>query len=160
MTIQSTSSLAKKLQSAYSKNKHLMIVMDHLAQRGKNPKNGYTSVEGALQVLNEVDGTATPADARAVLEELAELGCGTFRVGRRGWPTRIDWSVDAISAGKAAKGDVSTVEASAAEGGLRQGLTEVDFPLRDDLVLTFALPKDLTDKEAERLATFLRSLPR
>jgi hypothetical protein len=39
-------------------------------------------------------------------------------------------------------------------------MTEVEFPLREDLLLTFVLPKDLTDKEAERLSTFLRSLPR
>lgn len=160
MTVHTSSSLAKKLQAAYNKNKLLKILMDHLSQRGKNPKNGYTSVEAALQVLHEVDGSATPADARGVLEELAGLGCGTFRVGRRGWPTRIDWEVDAISAGKAAKGDAPTVEPTPSEGGVRSGMTEVEFPLREDLLLTFVLPKDLTEKEAERLGAFLRSLPR
>jgi hypothetical protein len=36
---------------------------------------------------------------------------------------------------------------------------DVQFPLRDDLILTLSLPKDLTEREAERLSTFLRSLP-
>ena len=156
MADQDTKKLTKKLQALYATEPRVRAFLDHLAQRGKNPKNGYSSVE---QVLNELDDQATHADARSVLEQLADAGCGEFKVGRRGWPTRLDWSLDAIVAGKVAKGEPIDVEASK-DGGLAPNMTEVDFPLRDDLVVTLVLPKDLSEKEAERLSTFLRSLPK
>ena len=156
MADQEYKKLAKRLQALYADDSKARVFLDHLAQRGKNPKGGYTSVE---QVMNEIGGNVTPAEARQVLEQLAAAGCGEFRVGRRGWPTRLDWSIDAIAAGKVAKGEAVEVEAPK-DGQLRPNMTEVEFPLRDDLVVSMVLPKDLTEKEAERLSTFLRSLPK
>jgi len=153
---QNSDKLAKKLQALYASSPRARAFLDHLAQRGKNPKGWYSSVE---QVLNALDNEATPADAREVLEQLAAAGCGEFKVGRRGWPTRLAWNVDAILAGKAGRGESVDME-SPKDGGLAPNMTEVAFPLRDDLVLTLVLPKDLSDKEAERLSTFLRSLPK
>ena len=47
-----------------------------------------------------------------------------------------------------------------------QGLSEVElslmtvaYPLRVDLMTEFSLPKNLTQKEANRLADFIRTLP-
>jgi hypothetical protein len=45
-------------------------------------------------------------------------------------------------------------------GGLAPNMTEVDFPLRDDFVVTLVLPEDLSERETERFSTFLRSLPK
>ena len=48
----------------------------------------------------------------------------------------------------------------AGEANMAVGMTEVEFPLRDDLRLTFQLPANLTEREADRLAAFVRSLPK
>lgn len=47
-----------------------------------------------------------------------------------------------------------------AEEGISHTLTRsYTYPLRDELEVRFTLPKDLTEKEADRLSLFLRSLP-
>ena len=161
MTIKKGSTMAKRLQEFYAANVHARAFLDHLAQRGKNPKNWLTSVEAARDVVWNVDSNVTWAQAREVLQGLADRGCGDFRIGRRGWPTRIDWKVSAIDTGKAARGEVDEVaERAPGEEPLAANMQEVEFPLRDDLRLSFQLPKDLTEKEADRIAKFLMALPR
>ena len=43
-------------------------------------------------------------------------------------------------------------------GAANEGLLEHSFHLREGLQVTFALPADLTEREAERLTLFVRSL--
>jgi hypothetical protein len=66
--------------------------------------------------------------------------------------------VDAISAGKAARQELSEVEARGEADAPPVGMYDVEFPLRDDLRLTFTLPTDLNDREVERISTLIQPM--
>jgi hypothetical protein len=159
MTTQTPSPLARKLRALYGASRHAAALLDHVARRDDGKDQSIT-MEAAVAALQTVDPSAGPADARTVLRDLELAGCGKFVVGRRGFPSRLEWSVNAAAAGLAARGETDELAWSpGAEIRPTVAMHDVQFPLRDDLILTLSLPKDLTEREAERLATFLRSLP-
>jgi hypothetical protein len=162
MTITSNSKLAESLKKIYASNRYAQIFLTHLSERQKNPKGWFTSLDQAYAVIAEVDGNVARTDVRDVLESLAALGCGRFVIGRRGKPSRIEWHVDAIAAGKVARGQAMEVPAANvhAEDELPADMMEVPYPLRDDLSITLRVPKNLSVREAERLAKFIESLPK
>lgn len=108
-----------------------------------------------------------------VFKELANAGCGTFRNGRKGYKTRIEWEYSLVSLGEVAKGEAAIpepIDLSALEDDeddfeitsteeMDEGLITHAFQLRPDMVLHLGFPSDLTTKEAERLAAFIRALP-
>lgn len=49
-------------------------------------------------------------DAVALARELEAAGCGKFKVGRRGAPSRFEWSYSCIGLGKAAAGEPVQLE--------------------------------------------------
>lgn len=49
-------------------------------------------------------------DAVALARALEEAGCGEFKVGRRGAPSRFEWSYSCIGLGKAAAGEPIALE--------------------------------------------------
>jgi hypothetical protein len=131
-----------------------------MAIRGKSPKNGYTTLEQAYAVISDGDPSVSYADAREVLRKLSEIGCGSFVLGRRDWPTRLVWTVNAINCGKAARGELADLSEPTSEDAVPADMHEHSFVLRDDLTVTLRLPKDLTEKEAARLARFVEAIPK
>lgn len=114
------------------------------------------------------------AEVVRVFKELAAAGCGTFLNGRKGYKSRMEWDYSLVSLGLVARGeaaipepiDPSSVEEEddlvtglVDEGGVEDGNLPHAFQLRPDTTLHFSLPADLTAREAERLAAFIRSLP-
>ena len=106
--------------------------------------------------------------AIGLLQKLAEAGLGTFVVGRRGAKTRIVWEYKLPDIGAAASGAVQhlhKVKDEEVEDGEEEGesnealMIEHLFNLRTGLRITVSLPRDLTQREAERLARFVEALP-
>src|SRR5687768_18208025 len=114
MTITNRGMGGETLAKLYSSNKFAKIFLDSLSELEKSPKGGFTTLEHALSTIAEVDGSATKAEVRQVLEAIAETGCGRFLIGRRGHATRIVWEANAISVGKVARGDADEVEEATA----------------------------------------------
>lgn len=165
------------------------------------PKEGRTTVEE----LSEVGGVSR-TDAIALLRELANCGCGKFTVGRRGHPSRLEWSVNpaqlseqlAQLSEQLAQARIATSQTPAESEGVRDEpklalveptvaagfsltppsavgkaksrvrtstphmmdpkMVEHAYVLRPDLRLSVNLPVDLTQREAEVLAAWVRNL--
>jgi len=93
---------------------------------------------------------------------LEDLAAGQFVAGRRGWPSRFVWSVGMVSVGKTAAGEAEEIEQlpeEQVEEETGRELLAHTFHLRTDLQVTFELPPDLTPNEADRLASFIKTLP-
>lgn len=147
---------------------------DKAAVRKKNLWNtAITSIASMLAGSRE--------DAIVVGKEMDRIGAGQFIVGRRGAETRVEWNFRLDSIGQVARGDhdeLIAISAEEEEEVEEKGHNEVpgkprildDFPVPDGWLLhTFrlrptelaliALPEDLTQTEADRMADFIRSLP-
>ncbi len=120
-------------------------------------------------------------------KQLASAGCGRFIVGRRGGHSRFEWWFDPVSVYNAAlklrndlaplsapdQGSVkedwdALVETSAEEEdddgtGEAPDATEANiehiFMLRPGFPVRLVLPESLTKVEAERLSSFVKTLP-
>lgn len=161
--------LVAGLRDLYQKDEVARRLFDNLAARQKDwrvtPASHAAFLAGAShgQIVN-------------LFRELHDLGAGKFKLGRRGSKTRIEWLYGMRSLGAAAQGaagqpeaidptQVEDIEAEApedealeAEMGDGEWIAH-SFQLRPDLRLSINLPVDLTAKEAERLAGFIRQVP-
>lgn len=106
----------------------------------------------------------------AVFRELDQLGAGRFIPGRHGYQSRMEWAFSIRSLGQVAQGQKAKPEEVAAdaivedetdEAGPGSGVKSLrhEFQLREGFRARFDLPSDMTDKEAERLAAFIKTLP-
>lgn len=104
----------------------------------------------------------------AVFRQLEKMGAGRFIPGRHGWKSRMEWAFSIRSLAQVAQGQKAKPEevpADAVEDEGQDAAESVDgklkheFQLRDGFRLQIELPVDLTEKEAERLAAFVRTLP-
>lgn len=115
-----------------------------------------------------------------LLKKLDELGLGRFIIGRRGYPSRFEWSESIGTAERAALDELKhRVEAPSCSGGedvsaygtgnvldlprdisalgsQESALLPVSYPLRQNLTVTLNLPRDLTRAEAAKLAGFVK----
>ena len=149
-----------KVKRLYSKDQTARIFFDHMASRERNQSE--TKVERVIRILSEEGQHIARADVINLFKKLQEIGCGQFVTGRRGWPSRFVWSVSLISASRAAIGEQEEIEELPQTDSLKDdeaGNITHSFHLRPDYELKLELPIDLTPKEAERLASFVKSLP-
>lgn len=159
--------IATVLKSIYKDDASAKAILDYLATRKK-----------AMQVstVDRISYTAKVAHQEVVrvFKELANAGCGIFYNGRKGYKSRIEWSYSLVSLAEVAKGqaalpepiDLSAVEEEddEIEGALpaepeAEGFLPHTFQLRQEVLVRFSLPADLTAREADRLAAFIRTLP-
>lgn len=135
----------------------------------------------AISVDDLEDDVDTPRQVVVdLLKKLDELGLGRFIIGRRGYPSRFEWSESIGTAEQASLDELKRrVEAPSCSGGedasaygvgnvldLRQDisvltgqqspLVPISYPLRQNLMVTLNLPHDLTRAEAARLAGFVK----
>jgi hypothetical protein len=114
---------------------------------------------------------------KEVFQKLAEMGIGTYITGRRGFESRVRWLYGLRSIGRAARGEQQalvslqdedfgpeedegvepTVALTVAEA--THIVTEHSYKLRPNHTLQLTLPTDLSAREAERLAGWIRTLP-
>jgi len=158
------------IRKLYRSSAIARAAFEHFAAGKKNMTE--TSVNRLLAVLAAKGHNAGYGEVRDFLMELGNLNCGKYIQGRKGWPSRLKWSVGMVSLGQAATGKDSSVEelneteavdetqdAAAAQGLNGDSDITVSYPLRPEREVEFALPKDLTTREAQRLADFIKTLP-
>jgi hypothetical protein len=151
---------SKLLRNLYTENESAQAILNDFAKRFR--KRHLTTLD---QVLNRVAGVSR-SEAIRVFRSLEDIGCGEFIEGRKGHPSRFAWTDDLTAVGRAARGEVPTVSPLADEeeedDNDKKSVFEREHPLelRDNYIARVRVPADLTEREAERLATFVRSLPK
>lgn len=150
----------KTLQKLYRENSQARAVFDHFASRERNWR---TTTVDRIQANVEAAGTRlSRGDVIEVFKVLEDAGCGKFKVGRKGWESRFEWTAQMVSVGQVASGEKDKVEQvtkEEIEGEEVELALRHTFRLRPTFSVTMELPKNLTTIEAERFAQFVRSLP-
>jgi hypothetical protein len=148
------------LKSLYQHNPAAQLMLDHAARRQRNQTE--TKVDRIVALLATEGHEISRGDVIDAFRSLEDLGAGQFVTGRRGWPSRFVWSVGMVSVGKAAAGEPQEIESIPDESFEEEPTSAMlghSFYLRVDTPVTIELPVDLTKVEAERLASFVRTLP-
>ena len=147
----------EELQELYETDDTASAFFDHIATRKRNQSE--TKVKRILKLLMDEGTEVSRGNMIRLLKNLQELGCGQFVTGRHGWPSRFIWDVAMTNAARIAareEEDINDIEDGTTE---EADFIEHLYNLRPDLELTIDLPVDLTEKEAVRLARFIKSLP-
>jgi hypothetical protein len=154
----------EKLKYLYANDSVAKAVLDYLAARQNNATE--TKVDRLANCLWQAGHQFSRRDVVVFLKELGQAGCGSFVIGRRGQPSRFEWTVQMISVAKAAKGEQLSVELlditnekPLEEEDVQIGMLRHPYRLRPDMTVTLDLPDNLTAKEALRLAEFIKTLP-
>jgi hypothetical protein len=159
----------KALKSLYASDSAAKAVLDEFASRQRNQQT--TKLEQLLFRLNNSGIGVAKGDVIDVLRRLDEFGCGNFRTGRKGHPTRFEWKYDLVSVGKAAAGGTQAVEEiqlpadqdngdeEVSAKAIPEGAIQHTFQLRPDWQIELTLPSDLSSREAGRLSDFVKTLP-
>jgi hypothetical protein len=148
-----------KLRESYQGNPTAKVIFDYLATRSKN--RAVTGIDRLLSSLARQGQEVSRAELIRLLRWLEDLGCGTFVTGRKGHPSRFEWSVSFTDLSRAAAGKQVGVEAMS-EGKDEEsedGLLVHTFVLRPGLPVTISLPTDFSSGEALRLSEFVKTLP-
>lgn len=151
------------LQEAYSNNPALAAVCDELASRQRKQQS--TKLRRMLSLLDQTtDNPPKKYQLIAAFRVLEDVNAGQYVEGRHGHPSRFEWSVNTLEACRAAQGEqvqpaAIEPEVAAEDGEPEESILDHYFNLRADYQLELQLPIDLSKEEAERLATFVRSLP-
>ena len=133
---------------------------------------------GAIEFERE-DLVPTYWEVLEVVKQLDALGLGTYLQGRKGHKTRIEW-VDGACLAEIGRAAIPEADELIAELDLRHGATSLEdgthlrheslgamsmgpviehsYQLRPGIYLDFAVPQDLLQLEAQRLAAFVGSL--
>ena len=171
------SGLVDSLRALYKENPVAKRFFDHLAD-SKNDRRETTAAMAAAKT------NASYGEITLLFKTLQNIRVGDFKYGRKGHETRIVWLYGLRNVGAVARGLVgqlevidvneldnselnSVVDESKAEDiNVRENinhrtvtLINHTFQLRYDLCVKLTLPVDLTKKEAERLAGFIRQVP-
>lgn len=122
----------------------------------------------ARETKARVASAQTNCDYGEIIElfkQLADIGVGQYIVGRKGAETRIVWEYDVKGLSRIAKGatqeligvPVGAIKDDDPEEG--DDMMAHEFVLRPGLRVELRLPADLSDREADRLAGWVKSLP-
>jgi hypothetical protein len=123
---------------------------------------GRTTVDDLL-----ADGEIPRKQAIILLRELESHGYGTFKVGRKGHPSRFEWIVDPEEHRKLLDDEADErVPPEPAPTPLELPSTPVfsaaevqhQYVLRPDYRVSLSLPENLTPREAEVLGDWVRNL--
>lgn len=149
-----------KLLQLYKGSPAARSVLDHLASRERNWRT--TTVDRIHANVIQDNPSVSRADLISVFRELESCGCGTFKTGRKGHASRLEWHVQMVSVGRAAAGETDRVEQMTEEDTAEEESMEMlkhQYRLRRDITIIFELPTDLTTSEAVRISDFIRTLP-
>jgi hypothetical protein len=147
------------LQKLYNQDAEAKAILDYLASRERNRSE--TKLDRLLWILR-VDGNQVHRGAAIrVFRALEDVGCGRFVAGRKGHPSRFEWTVGMVDVARVAAGETVKIEAAPIDENdeAADDLLEHHFLLRKDLDVPLRLPGNLTAREAARLAAFIQSLP-
>lgn len=146
------------LGSLRGANEYNRTILDDFASRTNNQ-----SVTKVDQIIARLSNAEIPRWAVIRLfRGLEKLGHGHFVEGRKGHPSRFLWSSSSVEVGRAAKGENVSITEVAAEKREKNDAADMmthRFYLRPNLAVTIDLPADFSEKEAERMGNFLKTVP-
>jgi hypothetical protein len=93
-----TESLKNDLRVLYGRDETAQAFFDWAADRKNDAAE--TSVDRISQVTQ-----ASYSEARELAKALCEVGAGDFKIGRKGWKSRVTWKFSLRNLGQAAKGE-------------------------------------------------------
>lgn len=147
--------LINKLHEMYDDDEVARELFDSFAKRQRDVEE--TTVENAARLCRR-----EYSEVRPVLQQIAQTGAGTFRIGRRGSKSRIIWEYSLKSIGRAARGEgeLQPMDEAHAESECDDDqLVTHTFMLRERLTIRFSLPENLTESESNRLWHFVTAIP-
>ena len=115
------------------------------------PSGEVTNVDEVYENLRREGKNVDRSEIIDIFKELNEHNYGQYLVGRRGWPTRIAWNERALNLS-------SDEEHSSQEKSIGRSI-EHTFVLRPGFEVSLILPENLSSREAERLSSFIKTLP-
>lgn len=131
-------------------------------------KRNYTTVDDLIEHIGVSRRTAIP-----LLRSLAEAGCGEFKVGRKGHPSRLEWAesprglAEALSItanghdpDRPAPSVVPNTDEAGEDASVLNGtdLITHNYVLRPGLRIALHLPEDLSMNEAKVLSAWIKNL--
>lgn len=149
-------SARRKLREACASSLALRLLLDEYSSRQRNRR-----VTKTEWVQNRFKGKITRSDVIGGLRILEDLGYGKYIEGRRGQPSRFEWSKSSLAVAQLAT-ELDSAQPAAMDVVGEDEDPDMDmivraFDLRDELRIEFELPKDLTPREAERIGLFIAS---
>lgn len=131
-----------------------MKLFESFAGRSSTPRQ--TTVEKLQSTLK-----ISRRETAELVNGIVEAGIGTRIVGRRGAKSRIVWKFTLQSIEKAARGESDVLQEVGSKRSSGRQYVDYSYQLyEDEDPLVLPLPRDLTQREADRLALFIRSLPK
>jgi hypothetical protein len=158
-----------RLKRLCAKNRGSRALFQHFGQL-HNTRGNSTSVEEMLAgLLAEQKTVISRRELVRLLHAFARAGCGWFRVGRRGKPSRFEWATPAHTIAATVLGEIPAAPARARQTATTNTSNGADptgagtqlthsYHLRRGMTVSISLPTDLTEREATRLADFIRTL--
>lgn len=117
------------VRKLYAEDEKAKVFLDWMAAKERDWQ--FTTIEQVISVIE-----TSRREALELLRKLEIAGCGSFKAGRRGHKTRIEWAYSQVELGRAAAGEIEEVD----EISQNEMKTDEDA---DDV--------DLTVTEAKRL---------
>jgi hypothetical protein len=163
---------AERVRRLCAKDQGSRALFRYLGQL-KGTQANATSVEELLAgVLATQKTVISRRSLVRLLYALANAGCGSFRIGRRSKPSRFEWAAPAHSIASMILGETQAApEPVSTKNRLTQSTSSTPGPaassgnelihsyhLRRELTISIRLPADITEREAHRLADFIRTL--
>ncbi len=155
------------VRKLYGDNQTARAALDHFAKRKNN--SSMTTVDRLQAALRSEGHDLGRGEILEVLKALAAAGSGVFVIGRKGHPSRFEWSVNLVDLGRSASGEAVKVETIASPPSATRprvvadededALVEHRYRLRPDLELRLDLPTSLSAAEASRISDFIKTLP-
>jgi hypothetical protein len=149
----------EQLKVLYKENPVAKAALKHFASRERN--RGLITVETLQAKLNQGEQRFQKGEIIGFFKSLEELKCGRFIAGRRGHSSRFQWneSTGMATIGKIAAGDVNPTKELDDLNDLEDTALTHSYNLRPNFIINLELPKNITHTEANRLASFIKTLP-
>ena len=151
--------LAEKLQNLFTESEIARDLFEAFSRRIKDSKQ--TTVERAANIVS-----CEYVEMRDIMMRLGDMGVGEYIMGRKGHPSRIAWNYSIRSLGEVAAGTSDNPAGIGHDADVEDGTSDETgklishaFQLREDCQIELNLPADLTTREAERLALFIKTVP-
>lgn len=141
------------LKKQYRENPLFRSLMDFLVDQEKDERQ--LSVEGLRGTMEGAGISVSYRDVVRMMQSLQAGGCGSFIIGRKGWPSRFQFNVSMTELAKAVTGKGSEIVPMKPA----PKMINHKFRLRPELEIALELPEDLADKEVARIGDFLKTLP-